>query len=307
MIELQLEILAFLVIGYILGKTGKITQRGAQQLNTLVMDIVLPCSIFHAFQTVLTKEILESSFLILILATLLQLIFIFLSRLIWRKHPVPSERLNLEYGTVSNNGGTLGLVVGQAAFGELGALYTSIYAIPLRIVMWSYGLMLYSKAESVSWRAVLKKCITNPCMIAIILGILVMILYSTGFSIPSLPDKIIATLAGCNTALIMIVIGVILSQVPLTALLTPSLWLYSLLRLALLPVGVLLVLWLLHTPSMPLMICTFETAMPAPVTMAMLSQKFHQNEKYASGMILLSTALSMITLPLWATILATLF
>lgn len=306
-IELQLQILAFLAIGYFFGKKKLITQNAAAQLNTLVMNLILPCSIFRAFQRALTREIIESTFMVLVWAIILQVLAMIAGHYMWKKVKSPSERLNLEYGTVSNNAGTLGLVVGQAALGEIGALYTSIYAIPLRIVMWSYGLTIYARSTSVSWKDVFKKTVTNPCMIAIFLGILMMIAQSTGFVMPSLPDKIIASLAGCNTVMIMIVIGVILSEISIRDLFAPSLIWYSIVRLVLIPGIVCAGLALFHTPSIVLMVCTLESAMPAPVTMAMLSQKFHQNEAYASKMIFLSTVLSMVTLPLWTSLLAAWF
>ena len=307
MIELQIRLLIFLAAGYILGKKKVISKDGASAINVLVMNLFLPCSIFHAFETALTREIIESTFSILILAILLQIAAIFLSRVLWKIVKDPTERINLEYGTVSNNAGTLGLVVGQAAFGQEGALFTSIYAIPLRIVMWSYGLMMYSRAENVKWKDVLKKTAVNPCMIAIFAGIIMMTAQSFGFLLPDWLDTVIASFAGCNTVLIMVVIGVILSSVPLSDLLSSRLILYTLFRLILLPAACCGLLALFHVPSMPLMICTLETAMPAPVTMAMLSQKYKQNEQFASRMIFLSTVVSMFTLPLWTILLKALF
>lgn len=303
MIELQIQLLAFLLIGYFLGKRKIISRSGATQINALVMNLILPCSIFHSFQTALTTEILQSTFSILIIAILSQILFIFLSRWIWKCVSDPGKRLNLEYGTVSNNAGTLGLVVGQAAFGQEGALYTSIYAIPLRIVMWSYGLMLYNSKSTVRFSALLKKTLTNPCMIAIFAGILMMTAQSFGWVLPAMLDKIIASIGSCNTVLIMLVIGIILSDISVKDLFEPSVLLYTALRLVIIPAVYLMILALLHVCAMPLMIVTLEMAMPAPVTMAMLSQKYQVNEAFASKMIFLSTVLSMVTLPAWTALL----
>ena len=43
--------------------------------------------------------------------------------------------------------------------------------------------------------------------------------------------------------------------------------------------------------------------MPAPVTTALLSSKYHGDERYATGMIFLSTLSSLVTLPLWCLLL----
>lgn len=304
MIRLQIQILVFLGAGWLFGRKKLISKDSARQLNTLVMNLILPCSIFHAFQTRLSAQILRSTGMILVLAIGLQIVFILLSKWLWKPVRDESERINLEYGTVSNNAGTLGMVIGQAAFGQEGVLYTSIYSIPLRIIMWSYGVALYNHKSSVSLKDLARKVITHPCMIAIFLGLIAMTAQSYGYELPDLVTSIISAFAGCNTVLIMIIIGVILSDIPLKNLAGKTVGLYTLLRLAVIPAAVLALLMAFHINGMPLKICVLETAMPAPVTMAMLSQKYGINEQFSSQMIFLSTVLSMVTLPLWTMILS---
>ena len=303
MIRLQIQILIFLAIGLLFGKKKWISRASADQLNGLVMNLILPCSIFHAFQTKLTPEILNSTFSILVLAILLQVIFIVVSGWIWKFVSDKSERTNLEYGTVSNNAGTLGMVIGQAAFGQEGVLYTSIYAIPLRIVMWSYGVALYNRDHVVRLKDLVIKVVTHPCMIAIFLGVITLVLQSLGYELPTLITQTVSSLGGCNTVLIMIIIGVILSEIPVRDLFDKNVILYTVLRLIVIPCLVLGGLMLFHIGGMPLKICVLESAMPAPVTMAMLSQKYGVNAPFSGKMIFLSTAASMITLPLWTLIL----
>lgn len=305
-IRLQIQILVFLGAGWYFGRKKLISREAAGQLNTLVMNLILPCSIFKAFQTRLTPEILQSTGSILILAVALQVLFILVSKWLWKPIRKESERINLEYGSVSNNAGTLGMVIGQAAFGQEGVLYTSIYSIPLRIVMWSYGVALYNRSQAVNLKDLIKKVITHPCMIAIFLGLIMMAAQSAGFELPSLLTSIISAFAACNTVLIMIIIGVILADLPLKNLVSSKIALYTMLRLVLFPLCTLGLLLLFNIHGMPLKICVLETAMPAPVTMAMLSQKYHTNEQFSSQMIFLSTIFSMITLPLW-TLILTLF
>lgn len=307
MIRLQIQILVFLVIGWVFGKKQWITRDAASQLNFLVMNLILPCSIFSAFLSPPDSETLQASASILVLAILLQGVFWLVSRFLWKSIKDPAERTNLEYGTVSNNAGTLGMVIGQAAFGTSGMLYTSIYSIPLRIVMWSYGVTLYNRQSGVSDKALLKKVVTHPCMIAIFLGLIFMLGQPYGLLLPDLMRSTIAALGSCNTVLIMIVIGVILSDLPLKDLFGKTIVAYTLIRLILIPAAVLAGLALFQIGGMPLKICVLESAMPAPVTMAMLSQKYHCKESFSSRMIFLSTALSMLTLPVWTLVLQTFF
>lgn len=308
MIQLQVQILIFLLIGWVFGRRGWLSRQTATQLNFLVLNLILPCSIFNAFLTELNEDILRSTFSTLLLAIGLQFLFWLLSRQMWKRVADPARRTSLEYATVSNNAGTLGMIIGEAAFGQEGLLYTSIYAIPLRIVMWSYGVGLYSQSEGLRGWKLVCRVLTHPCMIAIFLGLAAMMGMYAGFHIPELLRAPIAALGKCNTVLIMLVIGVILSELSVRDLFSFDVGLYTFCRLIVWPLLVFALLWILSqaglpTGGMPLKICVLETAMPAPVTMAMLSQKHHCDEQFAGKLIFLSTALSMVTLPLWTFVL----
>lgn len=304
MIILQLQILILLGIGYWFGKKKWITRKGASQLNFLVMNLILPASIFKSFETKLTYDIVSSSFFILVYSLIIQAVAILISRLVWLWVKDHGKRANLEYGTMSNNSGTLGMVIAEAAFGSEGVLFASIYVLPVRVLMWSYGIALYSKEEASDWKQLLKKVVFHPCLIAIVLGLIYMFAHSYGFEMPAVADKVISSLAGCNTVLIMLVIGVVLSEIPVRSLMDSKVWLYCALRL----VGFPLLAWglfsLFGIGGIAMKVCVLELAMPAPVTMNLLADKYHCDGAFSSKMIFLSTLLSMISLPLWTVILA---
>lgn len=306
MIQLQIKILVYLLIGWIFAKKNWLSKSTTKQLNFLVMNLILPCSIFNAFQSPQAQIITQQDlFLMLFLAILLQMIMILGAHLGWRFIQDPYKRINLEYGTMFNNSGTLGMVIGQAAFGEIGVLYTSLFALPLRIGMWSYGLMVYSHQTESNLKAVGKKVLTNPCFLATALGLFFLLLEKENFRLPTLLTSTIASIGQCNTVLIMIVIGATLSEISFREVNDSiSIW-YCIIRLLIIPLVLTLVFWPLNLLGTLIgKVCILELAMPAPVTMAMLSQKYETNPLFASKLIFLSTLASMLTLPLWNWILA---
>lgn len=305
MIRLQIEILCFLMIGWIMGRKKWISSTTARQMNFLVVNLILPCSIFNSFLIEPTSEILRSTLTIFVLSFFIQILMIFVSPLLWKKIRDPQHKINLEYATVSNNAGTLGTIVSQAAFGQAGVLYASIYAIWLRIVMWGYGITIYQSNQKMSAKALIKKVVFHPCMIAIELGVICMIGQYFGFRLPLIAEETIADLGSCNTVLVMLIIGVILSQIDIRDVFQKDVLWYCLLRLIVIPTVLAGLLFAIGVHGLPLAICVLESAMPAPVTMAILSQKYNVNELFASELIFLSTLLSMITLPLWTMILTT--
>lgn len=299
MLDLQIQIFILLCIGYFLGKTGALSKKTTSQLNSLVMNLILPCSIAHSFQTDLSLEQFRASGVVLILSIAISLFFILVSRILYKKVKEDNERINLEYGTVANNSGTLGMVVSEAAFGQIGILYATIYALPVRVLMWSYGLSLYSLDQKSSLKDLVKKVALHPCMIAIYIGICLMSLQMYDIALPGFIQGTLNKLAACNTPMIMIVIGSVLSDIPLSSLFDKTALLYSGLRLIVYPAIILLACHCFSFPALPVSVCVLETAMPAPVTMTMLAAKYHKGEHFASKLVFVSTMLSIITLPLW--------
>lgn len=298
MIHLQLQIFILLGIGYLLGKKGIFTKTTTSQINWLIMNLVLPCAIFRAFDMEVNIDILKSTVVVLILSVIIQVVSIAAAKLLWRKVKNDNIRTNLDYGTVANNAGTLGMVVAEAAFGSEGLLFSSIYMMPVRILMWSYGIALYSK-ENAGKKGGLVKVLLHPCLIAIYLGVIYMFASNTGFALPGFATRTINALANCNTALVMLVIGTILSELSIKEVANKWTILYSIVRLIVFPGLIFLSIHFLPLPALAAEICIIETAMPAPVTMAMLAQKYNKDEKFASSMIFVSTLGSMITLPIW--------
>lgn len=306
MVQLQIQILIYLLIGWIFAKKNWLSKSTIKQLNFLVMNLILPCSIFNAFQSPQAQAITQQDLVfMMMLSIFLQVIMILVAHLIWRFIPDSHQRINLEYGTMFNNSGTLGMVIGQAAFGEIGVLYTSLFALPLRIGMWSYGLMVYSHQVETNLKAIFKKVVTNPCFLATTFGLISLLLEKQGFLIPDLLSSTIGSIGKCNTVLIMIVIGATLSAISFQEVKDSTSILYCIIRLLVIPFVLALVFWPFNLlGSIAGKVCILELAMPAPVTMAMLSQKYETNPLFASKIIFLSTLASMATLPLWDWILA---
>ena len=78
---------------------------------------------------------------------------------------------------------------------------------------------------------------------------------------------------------------------------------YVVVRLLALPAVIFAVTAFLPLPSILRGTGVIMAGMPAPVTTALLSSKYGGNEMYATGMIFITTLLSLFTLPFWCLLL----
>lgn len=302
MINTQLNIFVMILIGWMLAKKGILDPSFTNRLNGLVMNLLLPANILHSFQMDVTFQTLVNTGTILLLSCGIQILMIILSKFLWKRVKNPDQRVSLEYATAANNAGTLGMVISQAAFGSRGVLYSAVYMIPVRIVMWSYGLALYAGKNEGENRS-LTSLIFHPCLCAVYLGIALMLFQWAGWQLPEFVQMSLNGLAGCSTPMILMVIGSILSQVPINQLKDRTVLGYSAVRLIVLPCLIYFVLKVCQISALPLGLCVLETGMPAPVTMGLLASKYDCEPAFASSLIFLSTLASMLTLPMWTWIL----
>ncbi|WP_339737932.1 AEC family transporter [uncultured Sunxiuqinia sp.] len=147
---------------------------------------------------------------------------------------------------------------------------------------------------------VVKNLLQNPLLIAVLLGLLVSILK---FEVPEILVKGLDLFATSVTAVVLFSLGLFLGTHPFGKL---KEWLpvagFSIAILLLLPLvfyGVVLSFGV----SFDVRSSILEGAMPMGLTPYVLSVKYKLNATFASKVVVLSTILSVLTLPLWIQIL----
>ena len=68
LIDLQIEIFIFIIIGYILRKLNIISKENRKSLTDLVINIILPANIIYSFMIEMNSEIIISGLEILIVS-----------------------------------------------------------------------------------------------------------------------------------------------------------------------------------------------------------------------------------------------
>lgn len=300
MLNLQIEIFLLLGIGYFLSAKNIITAEVKNKLTTLSLSLILPCAIIQSFELDITSQDFISCMLVLISSICIQFFYGLLNLFLWRKSP-KSEQTDLKYGTLVSNAGFFGMPIAQSAFGELGLLFSSFFLIPQRIVMWSAGLSLFT--DHTSYKEMIKKVGTHPCIIALAIGLIVLWGRMHQIYLPEPLDLTISAIAKCNTPICMFVIGALLEQGDHAHLFSKEMNLYCFIRLIAIPLIIYGIMRWLALPKLAVQICTLESAMPAATTTAMLASKYNRNPEFASKMVFVSTLFSLITLPIWLWIL----
>lgn len=228
---------------------------------------------------------------ILIVSICIQVFAVLTSKYFYPK-TTDSKLPVLRYGTIASNAGFMGNPIAQGLYGDQGLLYASIYLIPMRTVMWSFGVACFTGTKG---KGVIKKILTHPCIIAVFIGLFLMI---TQIQLPQGIEQTLRYAGNANTALSMILIGNILAEVHASEILDTNACWYCVVRLAIIPIIVLITCNFAGIDEMVKQVSVVLSGMPAAATTAILAAKYDGDTHFAAKIVFISTLLSMLSVPL---------
>ena len=273
-------------LGKILGKI--MILEGILMLAPLAVSFIYKESLIHILAFLIPIAVVTA------IGFLLQILCVVFNKFLFHRY-AEQQRKVLQYCTIVSMGGFLGNPVAEGVFGDLGLLYTSMFLIPMRVVMWSAGTS-YFVAGSTDKKKVIKNVLTHPCLVAVYIGLILMI---TQLQLPEMLVSAVKSVGGCNSALTMFIIGTILADVKLTTIVNPTTLAFSVFRLGILPAIALGVSRLFGLDTVATGIAVLMTGMPAGATAAIFAARYDSDAPFATRCVVLTTLISMFTLPMW--------
>lgn len=292
MLEIQMVIFIYLLIGAICKKNKIITKESQQKLIPFILNGLMPIMTFHSFKAV-TLQMMEKAFIVLIIAIVICFVSLMLAKFVYHKYPIDKQKI-LQYGTLLSNAGFAGLPIASQMLCEVGLIYASIYLIPIRIFMWSAGRTILS-SESASPKEIIISLLKNPNIVAVLIGLPRGLLQ---ISLPAIVDTAFSNVSSCVTPISLIVIGAVICDVGFKHFFEEGMISYCIMRLGLIPILTLIITTLCGFDATIIGTTTILASMPAPTTTALLAGQYHLDVNYASKLVFLTTLLSMITCPL---------
>lgn len=301
LLTMQGMMFLMILIGAGLRKIQIVTTEGRRSMTNLVVNLVLPCNILYAFSNA-DASAFRSMLVVVVMAFLIQLVWYLLSKVLWRDMQ-GNRRGVMRYAFQFSNCGYLGNPVIEGLYGAQGLVYASVFLLPVRLFMWSVGLECFQE-EAGSFRKTIRRALTHPCVLATILGVLWM------FFPIKLPDFLYNTISGfnqCLTPLTMLVIGFIMAETDLRKMFCKDLFVITALRLLIQPMLVLAVCRLLNLETLVAEVVTVLVSMPVANTTALLASQHDCDYTFASNVVVFTTLVSMITIPIYGLMVGVVF
>jgi predicted permease len=283
-----------ILAGFVRRKLKVLSEEGTATVSNIVVKIILPFYLFSAIlnsgSAVDSKGVLLTLGLSLgmfLLSGLVALVIVPLLR------PPAGDRGVYLFETMCGNVTYIGIPVCAAVLGGNAAFYGSLLNIPYNLLCFSLGIWL------LAGKLPLKK-ILNPAFLS---GVAAAILYLLRVPVPSVLLDGCAFIGQATSPCAMLVIGSVLGSVPFKEIFTE--WRaipYVLIRLV--GLGALMALLLSFIDVDPVLkgVVILMASMPAATNSTMLCTIYGGNRALSAKLIFLSTALSIVTIPLWAAV-----
>lgn len=278
----------FMGIGFLMYRKDLITKEGSKSLAHLLLYCILPCVVLKSFCVERTPEKVAELGVSFGMAVVILFLSMIVTAIVFRKNPIS------QFGAAFSNAGFMGFPLITATLGSEAVFYAAGFVALLNALQWTYGQYILSGGKKkITFGGVVK----NPLVVSLTLGILIFLFQ---IPIPGLVSGVMNSVAGMNSPVAMIVLGVYLAQTDLRSIFCDkSAYVASAVRLLVIPVLTVAVCMLVpkqyQTISMALVLAN---AAPIGSNVAVYAQKLDLDYTYAVKTVCLSTILSVITMPL---------
>lgn len=314
------SVLIIILIGFIFTKKKILSEVTAENLSKIILFLAIPALSYNAFMQDMDSEKLNQSMSLLIWSIIIHLALIFISSIIFKKYG-KSEKDVLRMITIFGSTTVFGIPVIQAVYGDLGAMYASVFNLPYRALLYTYGYITISevklKKENIG------KIISNPVIVATFLGMGVWIFQKYLPQISINENGIIRNygilridktaywlfkpmqyLAALNAPLSWLSIGITLAGVPLGETLKSKIsWKYSILKVSIIPmvlislfVGLKLIVGY-EISYIAVATIVIMMATPAATVIATYAINFRKEPLLVSSCSLASSILAVLMIP----------
>lgn len=304
----MLTLFAIVVVGYIAGKLGYMGGTFDKKLSKVVIDITCPALILSS---AMTGELPDRRYILPLLGisvltyVLLTGVALLLPRFLTKKK---DDEGVIGFAMMFGNVGFMGYPIVASIFGHEAVFYAAVLNVVNTFTVFTVGTMLIVgknqestvEEKEMSQKKMLRKVLYSTPMLSAYLTMLIVALEIK--DIPEFISQPLTMIGNITVPAALLIIGSSMSQLPLRALLgNGTIYTTTLMRLAILPVGIHYLMTLLGFSSFVVGINTVVIAMPVATYGTILCLRHGKDTTLITEVTFITTLLAMISIPLLVT------
>ena len=289
-----IKLFVIMFMGYAVVKAGLMKSSESKSVSVIMVYLVIPCVILNAFQVEYTPDVQKGLLLACAAAVVVHILFLLLTAILKKPlHLDVIERATIIY----SNAGILVIPLVQELLGQEYVIYSSAYIAVQLILIWTHCKNMLCEEDKLEW----KKVLLNVNIISIIAGV---VLFIFRIQLPSGAQDVLNMMNNMIGPLGMLLAGMVIAEVPLKTVFTRKRsYLSAALRLFIYPVFVLGLMKVIQTfasiqDSKQILLTVYLASItPACATVTSMAQLYDKDAAYSSSLYVLTTLLSIATMP----------
>lgn len=288
------QLFLMIFMGYLIVKTGLVRDDDSKVLSKIILYLIVPCVIINAFQVDYTTDTVKGLLIAFAASVMTQVILLVVIS-------VAGKLLHLNEVEVASvyysNSGNLIVPIVTFILGQEWVLYGCVFMSVQLVFLWTHCKKIISREASYD----LKKIILNINMISIFIGV---ILFFTGIRLPEIIRNTLASVGTMIGPASMIVTGMLFAGMNLKQIFANKrVYFITFLRLIAVPLIALVLIKLSNLASFSadgnkiMLIVFLAIITPSASTVTQMCQVYGNDSKYASAINVMTTLLSIITMP----------
>lgn len=294
LIQQIVQLFLMIFMGYLIVKTGLVRDDDSKVLSKIILYLIVPCVIINAFQVDYTTDTVKGLLIAFAASVMTQVILLVVIS-------VAGRRLHLNEVEVASvyysNSGNLIVPIVTFILGQEWVLYGCVFMSVQLVFLWTHCKKIISREASYDW----KKIILNINMISIFIGV---VLFFTKIRLPEIIGNTLASVGTMIGPASMIVTGMLFAGMNLKQIFANKrVYFITFLRLIAVPLIALVLIKLSNLASFSadgnkiMLIVFLAIITPSASTVTQMCQVYGNDSKYASAINVMTTLLSIITMP----------
>lgn len=288
----------FLIIcmGYLLYKVKIFNTEVNGKLTKLLLNVSMPAlilsSVLEQTERLPSNEVMTVFAAALAMYLILPFISILLVKVM--RTPKSQQGLYMFMNTFSNVG-FMGFPVISALYGAVAVFYTAIINVIFNLSVFTYGVIMvnYSGGEKTALNA---KKLLSPGILGAAAALLI---YVFNIHFPPPIESFVETLGGLTTPLAMLMIGSALATINIKSVFNDvRVYVFSVIKQLVIPVGLFYIVQLFIKNEFILGIIFIMLLMPVANTAVLFATEYGRDEALAAKTVFITTAMSLVTIPL---------
>lgn len=289
--------LCYMIPGFLLCKLKKASADHLSTLSAILIYVLTPCMVISSFLNLdYSAENLGRMGLFFAATFLLQILFILLVYLIFRrKFDLPKYRI-VTIGSIAGNVGFFGIPIMKALMPGAPEVisYASIYAVSMNILAYTVG--VYCLTGDRSYIS-LKKAFLNPSVLSFCVA-LPLYIFGAGSFLPDIVKNGVSLLSSMTTPLCMLILGIRLATVSLPKLFArPLVYLTCMGKLLVFPIFCYGIVSLFPVPESFRVAILILSGTPCASIVLNLAELHGKETELSANCVLVCTLLCFLTIP----------